>query len=778
MAQVKVKGNQLNIQDVATSLANDSTAISTIGNGILNDPSAVASYDNKYLKLDGTNQPSGTLNFGGQNITNVGLINGRDVATDGTTLDGHTADTSIHFTVASIDHALIQNVGVNTHAQIDSHIANVNIHRSINDASTATTDLWSANKISSELANKSDVTHTHVLNDLTDVDLTVAPTGDQVLRYDGVSNLWKAMDVVIGATNIGVGGFDIFSTLNVNVLEFKGLAAATGDRIVLANDNTNNNVTIDVNSVLVFNSATLEDIGNVQPNGSVGSYQDGDHILYDLASTSWIASSFASDVTLELGNNGISALQDVSALTPSTSDGLVFDGSVWTNQAIVNSFNGRTGTVLPIAGDYDASQITNTPAGNITGTDVQTAINELDTALTSHSSDTANPHMTSVSNLTDTTLTSPSIGNFLYYDGSSWINKDAYIDDLADVNITKSGSPLVATPATGDLLRYDGTNWVNYPDSNYEPANPNIQAHISDTANPHGTSLSNLTDTTLTSVSSDQLLYYNASSNMWENFTLTLEFVSDVNYVGSPAMPVSGDILTYNGTSWENSQVLSQHMTASNPHGTTLTDIVDVNITSPIDLQGLVYNGASAQWENQDIVNSFNGRVGAVSPQAGDYSAADITFIPSVGSPQDISSTNVQSAVEEVYNKKVNLVQGNANNVAILDGSGQLQDSGTPINITTTSVVTATYTVAPTDEVLLIDASGGNITITLHAATVGRSRPLVVKRLDDPSVTSNTVTINAATGDSIDGGTSITLSAQYVYNQLITDGNTNWYIIG
>lgn len=63
-------------------------------------------------------------------------------------------------------------------------------------------------------------------------------------------------------------------------------------------------------------------------------------------------------------------------------DKVVFNGITWdkwdhTDQ--VASVFGRTGAITAQAGDYDASQITNTPSGNITSTDVQSALTELDT---------------------------------------------------------------------------------------------------------------------------------------------------------------------------------------------------------------------------------------------------------------------------------------------------------------------------------------------------------------------------------------------------------------
>ena len=57
---------------------------------------------------------------------------------------------------------------------------------------------------------------------------------------------------------------------------------------------------------------------------------------------------------------------------------------------------GRTGAVTAQAGDYVANQITNTPAGNLASTEVQAALNELQTELDAatahlgHRSDVAN----------------------------------------------------------------------------------------------------------------------------------------------------------------------------------------------------------------------------------------------------------------------------------------------------------------------------------------------------------------------------------------------------
>lgn len=72
---------------------------------------------------------------------------------------GHNHD-DLYYTKGQVD-TLITNLGDVFQNDLDSHINDLSVHRTINDSATGITDLWSAQKITQELSSKSDTSHSH-----------------------------------------------------------------------------------------------------------------------------------------------------------------------------------------------------------------------------------------------------------------------------------------------------------------------------------------------------------------------------------------------------------------------------------------------------------------------------------------------------------------------------------------------------------------------------------------------------------------------------------------
>jgi len=85
---------------------------------------------------------------------------------------------------------------------------------------------------------------------------------------------------------------------------------------------------------------------------------------------------------------------------------------------------------------------------------------------------------------------------------------------------------------------------------------------------------------------------------------------------------------------------------------------------------------------------------------------------------------------------------------------------------------TADYTTTAQDETVLIDASGGDVTITLVSAVGVKGITPTFKRID---ASANTATIDGDGSETIDSETSQTLG--YLDSITITSDNSNWWII-
>lgn len=94
-----------------------------------------------------------------------------------------------------------------------------------------------------------------------------------------------------------------------------------------------------------------------------------------------------------------------------------------------------------------------------------------------------------------------------------------------------------------------------------------------------------------------------------------------------------------------------------------------------------------------------------------------------------------------------------------------------PIRASSIQTKAANYTAVVTDGIILVDASGGPVTITLYSgANIGNTLFLAIKKIDSSG---NAVTIDGEGSETIDDAASVSLTTQHEIVRLIPDG-TNW----
>ena len=175
---------------------------------------------------------------------------------------------------------------------------------------------------------------------------------------------------------------------------------------------------------------------------------------------------------------------------------------------------------------------------------------------------------TTLSGLTDTTLSNVQTYNFIQWDGSAWVNDYASIRHLEDVD------------SVGALSGNDTLVWVA-EESQFEFRQYFNGEYASLTNKPSlVTSIDDLDDVTLSSVSDGQFLKYNNVSGEWENETISL-FDGDFNSLTNKPTLFDGNY----------SNLTNQPAIPVN-----LGDLTNVSSVAPADGQHLVWNNATGLW--------------------------------------------------------------------------------------------------------------------------------------------------------------------------------------
>lgn len=170
------------------------------------------------------------------------------------------------------------------------------------------------------------------------------------------------------------------------------------------------------------------------------------------------------------------------------------------------------------------------------------------------------------------------------------------------------------------------------------------------------------------------------------------------------------------------------------------------------------------------------GPITAADVGAGQFPAGSFAFPgPLTVNGQTVDGTTVLSAAQ-----KTALTSGgnaDAQHTHSTFGSGITVTGGitgdtiaVPLPVRT---VTVSLTIAPTDRVILVDATAGPVTVTLLSATAFGKAELFVKKIDSSA---NAVTVAVAGADTIDGAATATLTSQYASTDIISDGVSKWSV--
>ena len=103
--------------------------------------------------------------------------------------------------------------------------------------------------------------------------------------------------------------------------------------------------------------------------------------------------------------------------------------------------------------------------------------------------------------------------------------------------------------------------------------------------------------------------------------------------------------------------------------------------------------------------------------------------------------------------------------------AGSLAGGGA--GVASIKTVSDAYDILTTDCIVLVDASGGAKTVTLPQASTVTGRIFTVKKIDSSS---NSVTLDGFSTETIDGATTKTLATQYKSFTVVSTGSV-WYII-
>ncbi len=479
----------------------------------------------------------------------------------------------------------------------------------------------------------------------------------------------------------------------------------------------------------------------------------------------------------------------------------------------VSSFNSRTGTVTPATNDYTWAQIDKTTSSLADVTNhSHTVLTDIGVnthaTIDTHLASTSNPHSTKIANLADVTLTSIADKDLLKYDSatSKFINitlanfKTSLALTKSDVGLgnventalsTWAGTTNITTLGTIATGTWQGTaiadTYISSASTwNAKQAALTFSTGLTNTANTITNNLSVGVSGGQTAIGGTGITDVLSLKGTTGNGTLTSPAIQALvgNNGGTTALTILNNgnvgIVTTSPSATLDVQNGTNHFRVGGTVSSDMDLLVGSNGGGTLSVGG-PSNGTARTQISSTYWNYFytetNPRIQVSrdemgSGQAGiafNYTAVDTVAKngSGIGSPASqalgLFTSNGTALMERMR------IDNNGNvGIGTTSPNSSLHNNGS-FALPIVSKI-ANYTLTSSDHTVI--ASGAGTTITLPTAVNIQGRIYVIKRNDS----TNNITVNTTSLQTIDGATSLTLSTNYQVIMVQSD-NANWQII-
>ena len=423
-------------------------------------------------------------------------------------------------------------------------------------------------------------------------------------------------------------------------------------------------------SNLTITESQISDLGSYLTSVSLNDLTDVDTSNADAGEVlayngnSWVVQS-AGSLATDISSNSIGQLSDVTITTPSSGQVLKYNGSAWINDT---DAGGIALTDLSVGSDASASGSGGIAYNSGTGVFTFTPP-DLSSYLTAVSSSDVTQHQ---GNLTITESQISDLGSYLTSVSSSDVTQHQGNITITESQISDLGSYLTSV-SSSDVTAHEGNITIT------ESQISDLGSYLTDIT---GENLTDLSDVDTVSASDDgKYLYYDHSTTSFKWTTVsgggssTLSGLSDVTITSAS----SGQVLKYDGNAWINDTesggiaLTDLSITTASAFGNgslaynsgtgvftftpplltsylenitneDLGDLQDVSVGSATDGQVLTYVSANAAWEPTTVSSGGGGSAGTEYEEFKLNYATDGTLSSTSNLSSGISSVTIDSA--------------------------------------------------------------------------------------------------------------------------------------